>query len=194
MILVVDGQRIYSYSGSDVIASDSVEFVEIEFRFSAHWDGYTRVAQFTQEGNTYNKLLVQDKTKLPVEIASGEFSISVFGYKPDAPNRGTTIPYCTRISRSGFVSTAETPVPPTPDLYAQLLAQIQQGGSGSGYILPTATKQLLGGIKVGEDLKITADGTLSVDKATAVADNTKPITAAAVYKEVGNINAILATI
>lgn len=68
------------------------------------------------------------------------------------------------------------------------------GGSGSGYILPTATKQLLGGIKVGEDLKIAADGTLSVDKVTEVADNTKPITAAAVYKEVGNINALLATI
>lgn len=194
MILVVDGQRIYSYSGSDVIASDSVEFVEIEFRFSEQWDGYIRVAQFTQGGNTYNKLLVQDKTKLPVEIVSGECSISVFGYKPGAPNRGTTVPYCTHISVSGFVSTAETPIPPTPDLYAQLLAQIQQGGSGSGYILPTATKQLLGGIKVGEDLKITADGTLSVDKATAVADNTKPITAAAVYKEVGNINALLATI
>lgn len=68
------------------------------------------------------------------------------------------------------------------------------GGSGSGYILPTATKQILGGIKVGEDLKIAADGTLSVDKVTEVADNTKPITAAAVYKEVGNINALLATI
>lgn len=68
------------------------------------------------------------------------------------------------------------------------------GGGGSGYILPTATKQLLGGIKVGEDLKIAADGTLSVDKVTEVADNTKPITAAAVYKEVGNINALLATI
>ena len=194
MILVVDGQRVYNYSGSSVIASDSVEFVEIEFRFSTHWDGYIRVAQFTQKGNTYNKLLVQDKTKLPAEIVSGEFSISVFGYKSGAPNRGTTIPYCAHISKSGFISTAETPIPPTPDLYAQLLAQIQQGGSGSGYILPTATKQLLGGIKVGEDLKITADGTLSVDKVTEVADNTKPITAAAVYKEVGNINALLATI
>lgn len=39
------------------------------------------------------------------------------------------------------------------------------------------------------------DGALSVDTADAPEpDNTKPITAAAVYTEVGNINALLATI
>ena len=37
--------------------------------------------------------------------------------------------------------------------------------------------------------------TLSVDTAAAVEkDNTKPVTSAAVYTEVGNINALLATI
>ena len=130
----------------------------------------------------------------PDGIVPGVLEISLFGYKAGEAERGTTFPYLQPVYRSGFTSTEATPIPPTPDLYAQLLAQIQQGGSGSGYILPTATKQLLGGIKVGEDLKIAADGTLSVDKVTEVADNTKPITAAAVYKEVGNINALLATI
>ena len=61
--------------------------------------------------------------------------------------------------------------------------------------LPTATTERLGGIIVGNDLLITNDGVLSVDKATEVQeDNTKPITAAAVYTEIGNINAALATI
>lgn len=61
--------------------------------------------------------------------------------------------------------------------------------------LPIATKEALGGIIVGNDLLVTDNGVLSVDKATAVQeDNTKPITAAAVYTEVGNINALLATI
>ena len=61
--------------------------------------------------------------------------------------------------------------------------------------LSPATTSTLGGIIVGEDLQITADGVLSVQKATSVeADNTHPITAAAVYTEVGNINALLATI
>ena len=57
------------------------------------------------------------------------------------------------------------------------------GGSGSGY-------------NIGSGLKLDAEtNTLSVDTADAVEkDNTKPVTSAAVYTEVGNINALLATI
>ena len=63
------------------------------------------------------------------------------------------------------------------------------------YELRPATTTRLGGIIVGEDLQITQEGVLSVTKATSVEeDNTHPITAAAVYMEVGNINALLATI
>lgn len=61
--------------------------------------------------------------------------------------------------------------------------------------LAPATTTTLGGIIVGSDLLITPEGVLSVDKATAVEeDNTRPITAAAVYTEVGNIEALLGTI
>lgn len=67
--------------------------------------------------------------------------------------------------------------------------------TSSHYVLPPATTSELGGIIVGDDLLITAEGRLSIDKANSVSeDNTKPITAAAVYTEVGNINALLATI
>ena len=57
------------------------------------------------------------------------------------------------------------------------------GGSGRGY-------------NIGPGLKLDAEtNTLSVDTADAVEkDNTKPVTSAAVYTEVGNINALLATI
>lgn len=69
------------------------------------------------------------------------------------------------------------------------------GGGGGSYVLPTASAATLGGVKVGKNLKIAADGTLSVDTATAVEqDNTKPVTAAAVYTEIGNISALLETI
>lgn len=61
-------------------------------------------------------------------------------------------------------------------------------------ILRPATRTTLGGIIVGEDLEITQSGVLSVTKANQVEqDNTHPITAAAVYTEVGNINALLIT-
>jgi len=60
--------------------------------------------------------------------------------------------------------------------------------------LPIASADTIGGIKVGENLKIT-DGVLSVDTATAVeGDNTKPITSAAVHTEVGNIEVLLAAL
>lgn len=57
------------------------------------------------------------------------------------------------------------------------------GGSGGGY-------------NIGPGLKLDAEtNTLSVDTAESVEkDNTKPVTSAAVYTEVGNINALLATI
>lgn len=67
-------------------------------------------------------------------------------------------------------------------------------GHGGGELYP-ATTSTLGGIIVGDDLLITREGRLSVDKTdTFSADNTKPVTAAAVYGEIGNINALLATI
>lgn len=58
------------------------------------------------------------------------------------------------------------------------------GGSGGG------------GYQIGPGLKLDAEtNTLSVDTADAVEkDNTKPVTSAAVFAEVGNINALLATI
>lgn len=59
-----------------------------------------------------------------------------------------------------------------------------KGGSGGG------------GYRIGSGLKLDAKtNTLSVDTADVVeGGNTKPITSAAVYTEVGNINALLATI
>lgn len=70
------------------------------------------------------------------------------------------------------------------------------GGEGGGGVdLYPATKYSLGGIIVGEDLQVTSTGLLSVVKANRVEqDNTHPITAAAVYTEIGNIEAILRTI
>lgn len=48
--------------------------------------------------------------------------------------------------------------------------------------------------RIGENLKV-MNGVLSVETAPNVEqDNTKPITSAAVYTEVGNINALLALI
>ena len=48
---------------------------------------------------------------------------------------------------------------------------------------------------VGNNLEITSDGVLSVTTTDEMAqDNTRPITSAAVFAEVGNINVLLGTI
>ena len=61
--------------------------------------------------------------------------------------------------------------------------------------LPVASADSLGAVMVGENLSITQTGRLSVLTANdAEHDNTLPITSAAVYTEIGNINVLLATI
>lgn len=68
--------------------------------------------------------------------------------------------------------------------------EIKETGS-SGY----ATKDKAGTIKVGDNLKISEDGVLSVDTTdTAQQDNTKPMTSAGVYTLAGNIEVLLATL
>lgn len=63
-----------------------------------------------------------------------------------------------------------------------------------GQIQP-ATKNTLGGIIVGDNLEVSPEGVLNVSTVDEVIeDNTKPITSAGVYKELGNIEALLGTI
>lgn len=58
-----------------------------------------------------------------------------------------------------------------------------------------ATKDKLGVVIVGDNLKVDDEGRILVDVANkAEQDNTKPITSAAVYTEIGNIDALLQTI
>lgn len=69
------------------------------------------------------------------------------------------------------------------------------GGGGSSADVPIASETVAGIVRVGENLKISADGVLSVDTATAVEeDNTRPVTSAAVQTTVGNIEILLKTI
>lgn len=62
-------------------------------------------------------------------------------------------------------------------------------------VVPVASSTILGGIKVGENLKIDENGVLSVDTATDVEqDNTKPVTSAAVHVQLGNVEALLSAL
>ena len=68
-----------------------------------------------------------------------------------------------------------------------------EGGGGSGYVLPAATANTLGGIKVGSGLSITAEGVLSVNGVTpAAAQADSEATTIAALKE--DFNTLLAAL
>ena len=71
----------------------------------------------------------------------------------------------------------------------------QNPPSGGITEIPIATHDTIGGIKIGNNLRISDDGVLSVETTDeAEQDNTLPITSAAVYTAVGNIEVRLSTI
>lgn len=123
--VAVNNQLCYKYSSSDRLVSDGINFTNIVFMFYEGWDGLDCVAQFRQGEECYSVALVNNECKLPNELVAGNVSISVFGYKAGEAVRGTTVSLNDQIYDSGFHGNAD-PVPPTPDLYSQLLARIKQ--------------------------------------------------------------------
>lgn len=124
----IDGQKI-ELINRQVVADQQLNFVDMCFLFSADWDDLDKTAQFVQEDKTYHVHLGSDTVchcMLPAELKTGCVSISIFGYAVDGSVRGTTVPICLSIKRAGFKGDGETPIPPTPDLYAQLLEKIDK--------------------------------------------------------------------
>ena len=71
----------------------------------------------------------------------------------------------------------------------------QNPPSGGITEIPIATHDTIGGIKIGDNLRISDDGVLSVNTTNDMEqDNTLPITSAGVFATVGNIEALLKTI
>ena len=111
------------------IADQQICFVDMCFLFSPDWEQLDKTAQFAQGEKTYNVHLGTDnvcRCLLPAELQTGCVSVSVFGYAADGSVRATTVPLSIGIKRSGFRGDGETPIPPTPDLYAQLIAEIDK--------------------------------------------------------------------
>lgn len=183
----------------------------MRFVFSDDWDGLDKTAVFTDGVKTVDILPAgweEDTVPIPPEVlttAGRTVRVGVYGTNAS----GVVLP--TVWVSLGKVQPAAEPsgdlaAEPTLPIWAQLQAQIgdlddlrtynkdnlvaaineaRQSGGGSG-----------GGYNIGSGLKLDAEtNTLSVDTAESVEkDNTKPVTSAAVYTEVGNINALLATI
>lgn len=114
----------------DKLADGQIAFVSFRFVFDNEWEGLYKVVQFMQGENTYNISLGVDgySRKMPSELQAGCAEMSLFGYAPDDETalRATTAPIKLRIEQSGFSSSGSEIVPPTPDLYQQLIAKIDE--------------------------------------------------------------------
>lgn len=198
-------------SPPELLTAGMAKAVTVELVFSDDWSGLTKTAVFSAGRTTVDVLESAwdgNKVVVPHEILADAGPIArvgVYGANAD----GLILP--TVWVTLGKVMPAAEPsgdpgADPTLPIWAQLQKQIgdlddlktynkgnlvdainearSSGGSGGG------------GYNIGPGLKLDAEtNTLSVDTAEAVEkDNTKPVTSAAVYTEVGNINALLATI
>ena len=127
---LVKGQNIETLE-HEVIAADQIAFVKIHFVFDNNWKPLHKVVQFTQDEITYNRVLGTENTScfLPAELTAGTVKMSLFGYDAGATEtvRATTIVKTLYIRPSGFEGENGN-VPPTPDLYQQLLQKISEKG------------------------------------------------------------------
>ena len=134
MKFLVKGQRI-EITEREVIASGQIAFVTLKFTFDCSWKNLHKVVQFSQCDEIYNRVLGVDGLSclLPSELHPGMVKMSVFGYDSDSDMtvRATTVPITLHVRPSGFDGESCN-VPPTPDLYAQLLAEIKKIISESG--------------------------------------------------------------
>lgn len=198
-------------SPPELLTAGMAKAVTVEFVFSDDWDGLTKTAVFSNGKTTVDVLAANwdgDTVLVPHEVLAvpGRYArVGVYG----ADESGVVLP-TVWVSlgkvQPGADPSGDASADPSLPVWAQLQKQIgdlddlqtynkgnlvdainearSSGGSGGG------------GYTIGDGLKLdAATNTLSVDTAAAVEkDNTKPVTSAAVYTEVGNINALLATI
>lgn len=127
---LVKGQNIETLE-HEIIAADQIAFVKVHFAFDNSWKPLHKVVQFTQDENTYNRMLGNEETScfLPSELLAGTVKMSLFGYDAASSEtvRATTVVKTLHIRPSGFEG-ENSNVPPTPDLYQQLLQKIFDKG------------------------------------------------------------------
>ena len=127
---LVKGQNIETLE-HEIIAADQIAFVKIHFVFDNNWKPLHKVVQFTQDESTYNRVLGTEETSclLPSELLAGTVKMSLFGYDAASSEtvRATTVVKTLYIRPSGFEG-ENSNVPPTPDLYQQLLQKIIEKG------------------------------------------------------------------
>lgn len=133
LTFTVDHQNIKRIDTNKVVA-DSKNYLYAEFVFlSDEWKGKTITAIFKRGTEPYHVLLDNNMSCLvPAEVIKPNgFNVSVFTGDLVTCDKANVLVAFSGLSEGG------TPQPPTPDIYAQILAKLDSlsaggGGSSSG--------------------------------------------------------------
>ena len=167
----------------------------VEFEFDADWSAHEhKTARFSYNGTYQDVVFSGRNCSVPIISDTHSFKVGVF-----AGNlKTTTAAYVS--AKKSILCEGGLPDDPPPDVYAQIMEVLKTGASDEQ--IEAAVNKYLEenpidtgvNFEVDETLRL-EDGILSVNTTDQMeADNTQPITSAGVYTQVGNINALLATI
>ena len=149
--------KIATLQDNCLIINGNSDYV-IKFEFDAEWDAYeTKTARFVTARGYTDVVFSGDEVALPVITDAISVRVGVY-----AGNLRTTTPaviFCRRCITDGSGSPAD----PAPDVYAQIMERLNNLDGAT-----PATADKLGVVKIGDNLKITEDGILSVDTADAL--------------------------
>lgn len=116
------GQTLTIVNSPD-ISSGNVNFDHVNFEFCDTWSGFGKTAIFYRtKDEVYYKVLDENNTcTIPKEVmtSKGIFYIGVFGSKDDITITSQVVSY--RVNE-GAITENLMPPDPTPDIYAQILA------------------------------------------------------------------------
>lgn len=123
----VNADGMYPYGSIRPIPLGQVEFSNVQFLFSHEWDGLERIVQFVQGDAIYNQAIGADGIcTVPSELQLGPVTVYVKGYRAGEAMIATANGIGMSVVQ-GAPSGGTPPVPPGPDLYAQLLKKVQDG-------------------------------------------------------------------
>ena len=122
----VKGQRIYFYRHPEPIPKSQVNFSRIEFDMDETWGSFLSVvAQFIQGGKPKNVQVKDGYCFVPPELEVGAFELCLRG--DDGESVVASVNRLTFEVCEGFDPSGETSLPPSPDLYTQLIKEIDSG-------------------------------------------------------------------
>lgn len=120
----VTADSMYPYDKLSPIPKGQVEFSKIRFVFSEGWDDKTKIAQFEQGDKLLNQEVIDGVCTVPADLEIGPCMLYVKGYNTDGTAQIATANGLVLLLVQGARDGGTPAVPPSPDLYAKLIAYV----------------------------------------------------------------------